>query len=464
VKPLLRFLNSFVSLFAQNDATPTRVDFRCNGQAAALILLHGFSGDTTATWAGFPDFLLSEASMSTWDIYGLGFPSSLRIDIPKVWAADPEIEILAQGLSTTLKLAPFHKYKVLALAAHSMGGLVAQRAILNDRELAGRISKLFLFGTPTGGLPKSRLVSKLKRQFQDMSPDSDFIKHLKRDWKKQFGERPPFDLWVVAGDRDDFVPPSSSLVPFPKNVQAVVPGNHLEIVKPFSATHQSVRIVVDSLSGIHRKLVPVDGARLAVELGQFRSAVDTLLPMRANLDNNALVSLALALEGVGREAEALTILETYGHKKSTDAIGTLAGRLKRRWLATRNTKDFARAKALYEEGVCQSEENSDPDQSFYHLINVAFLELMDLPPASAITEPCKQLARRALAHCKECAPSQWRSATEGDAHLILGDIDIGFSEYAAAIGKTSSQREIDSMYAQAFELPKGFLENRAWCD
>jgi pimeloyl-ACP methyl ester carboxylesterase len=452
LKSILRFLNSFVSLFAQNDAAPSRVDFRSEGQAAALILLHGFSGDTRATWAGFPDLLLSETSISTWDVYGLGFPSSLRIDIPKVWAADPEIEILAQGLSTTLKLAPFHKYKVLALAAHSMGGLVAQRAILNDGELSGRISKLFLFGTPTGGLPKSRLVSKLKRQFQDMSPASDFIRDLKRDWKDQFGEHPPFDLRVVAGDRDDFVPPSSSLVPFPKRVQAVVPGNHLEIVKPSLATHQSVRIVVDSLSGTQRKLPAVDGARLAIELGQFRSAVDTLLPMKADLDSNALVSLALALEGVDRAPEALNILETYGHKKSTDAIGTLAGRLKRRWLATRDAKDFARAKALYQEGVRQSEENGDHDQSFYHLINVAFLELMDLPPASAISEPCKQLARRVLAHCKECAPSHWRSATEGEAHLILGEIDTAFSEYAAAIGKTSSQREIDSMYAQAFRV------------
>jgi hypothetical protein len=54
----------------------------------------------------------------------------------------------------------------------------------------------------------------------------------------------------------------------------------------------------------------VDGARLAVELGQFRSAVNTLLPMRADLDNNALVSLALALESLDRETEALNILET----------------------------------------------------------------------------------------------------------------------------------------------------------
>jgi hypothetical protein len=84
------------------------------------------------------------------------------------------------------------------------------------------------------------------------------------------------------------------------------------------------------------------------------------------------------------------------------------------------------------------------------LINVAFLELMDLPPTSAVSDQCKQLARRALEHCQKSAPGQWR--TEGEAHLILGEIDDGFSAYAAAVAKASSQREIDSMYAQAFRV------------
>jgi pimeloyl-ACP methyl ester carboxylesterase len=452
MKSILRFLNSIISVFPQNDATPTRVNFRTEGHEAALILVHGFSGDTRATWGAFPNFLLAEPRISTWDIYGLGFPSSLRIDIPRVWAADPEIDILARGLATTLNLSPFNRYKVIAFAAHSMGGLVTQRAILDHSNLTERVSKLFLFGTPSGGLPKSRLVSRLKRQFRDMSPASDFIVALRSDWKNQFGERPPFDLWVVAGDRDEFVPPSSSLIPFPRNVQAVVPGNHVEIVKPLSGIHQSVRIIVDTLSGADRELPAVDSARLAVELGQFRHAVDTLFPMRENLDNNALISLALALEGVGREADALDILETYGHKKSSDAIGTLAGRFKRRWLATRDAKDFARAKILYEAGARQSEEAGDHDQSFYHCINITFLELMDLVPTSAVSENCKQLARKTMDHCKQCESSQWRSATEGEAHLVLGELEKGMTAYKEAIGRTRSQREVDSMYSQAFRV------------
>jgi hypothetical protein len=355
-------------------------------------------------------------------------------------------------LATTLRLSPFNKYKALAFAAHSMGGLVTQRALLDHPGLSKRVSKVFLFGTPSGGLPKARLVSTLKRQFRDMTPNSEFITNLRKDWKVKFGDHPPFDFWVTAGDRDEFVPSSSSLVPFSKHVQAVVPGNHLEIVKPLTASNQSFRLVADSLLEARRDLPALDSARLAVELGQYRRAIETLLPMKEHLDSNALVTLALALEGVGRSVDALSILETHGHQKSTDALGTLAGRLKRRWLISRNAKDLASAKTLYAEGARQSEENGDHDQSFYHLINLAFLELMELPPASAVSAECMLLARRALEKAQLCSQSQWRSATEGEAYLILGDIDKGFSAYTHAIAGARSQREIDSMYGQAFRI------------
>ena len=66
------------------------------------------------------------------------------------------------------------------------------------------------------------------------------------------------------------------------------------------------------------------------------------------LDSDALASLALALEGLGRGAEALSVLEKHfkGGTSSTDAQGILAGRLKRRWLVGRVQSDLDRAKQL----------------------------------------------------------------------------------------------------------------------
>jgi tetratricopeptide (TPR) repeat protein len=216
-----------------------------------------------------------------------------------------------------------------------------------------------------------------------------------------------------------------------------------------------VRLVVESLAGINRLIRPVDSARLAVELGRFRKAVSILQPSTSELDDNALVSLALALEGIGQGTEALRILEAYykgGNISSLDALGTLAGRIKRRWLVARASSDYYRAKELYKIGLEQAELYGDHDQAFYHAINVAFLELLGLPVTSAVSPSCRALAERAMEHCKHCAISQWRLATQGEALLILGDSAQAFACYDDAIKLTSSQRDIDSMYSQAFRV------------
>src|SRR6185312_12806079 len=80
------------------------------------------------------------------------------------------------------------------------------------------IGYVVLFGTPSKGLVKAVVGGLLKRQLADMSPWSWFILSLRYKWKVRFRRDPPFALRVVAGDRDEFVPPRSSLRPFPDAV------------------------------------------------------------------------------------------------------------------------------------------------------------------------------------------------------------------------------------------------------
>lgn len=432
---------------------PQNIAFRVNSSRAALVLIHGLTGNARDTWSRFSELLLKESSLATWDVHSVGFPSSMRVDVPNVWDADPELALVARQLITTLSVEPFRTYEVIAFAAHSMGGLVVQRALLDDPALAAKTSHVFLFGTPSLGLPKSRLVKKLKRQFRDMSPSSDFIRSLRRQWNKKFSQ-PQFALRVIGGERDEFVPSSSSLKPFPSEVHAVIPGNHIEIVRPVTAQDQGFRIVLEALAGKNRPLPPIDGARLAVELGKFKEAVAVLLPQVSNLDDNAAISLGLALESIGRGAEALEILVARyeGRKSSTDVMGTLAGRLKRRWLASGNAVDYERALALYAAGLREAENADDHDQAFYHAINISFLKLIHLRVSGAITEDIEEMARKALDHCDHCKESQWRIATEGEALLILGKLSDGIARYRQAICMSGSQREIDSMYAQALRV------------
>jgi alpha-beta hydrolase superfamily lysophospholipase len=60
--------------------------------------------------------------------------------------------LLADGLRTAPLLPPFDQYQLIAIVAHSMGGLVVQRELVDDDQLAGRSNHVFMFGVPSASL------------------------------------------------------------------------------------------------------------------------------------------------------------------------------------------------------------------------------------------------------------------------------------------------------------------------
>ena len=115
---------------------------------AAIVFVHGFGGDASSTWGRFPGDLRDAPALRDWNIYSLGYASSLAPDLRGVWAGDPGIETLATFLNTCAAQAPLDSMRTLALVAHSMGGLVVQKALVDFPELAGRVSHVLLYGTP----------------------------------------------------------------------------------------------------------------------------------------------------------------------------------------------------------------------------------------------------------------------------------------------------------------------------
>ncbi len=427
----------------------TTFPFREWRKDAAVVLLHGFTGKAKETWNDMPLYLMGDERLQSWDIFGLGYPSSLRIDIP-VWDADPDLTMLAIQLVTTLSQPPFSNYKALCIVAHSMGGLIAQRALLDDDKLLARVRHLVLFGTPSAGLVKAGLASWLKKQVRDMAQDSRFVQGLRSDWDGKFRPRHPFKLHVVAGNLDQFVPPNSSLQPFPRECWNAISGNHLSIVKPETPLHPGLVLLKNILSGGSMTLSSIDSARIAIEERQFQKVVTMWGHQPEKLDSEALVDLALALDGLGQSKEALAILERSPCiSNSTDAMGVLAGRLKRRWLIERQQEDWDRSRKLYAAALGVAEDTSNHDQAYYHAINVAFLDLMRTLPGSAIPASVQDLARKALDHCQHASYTHWRLATEAEAMLLLGDTASARARYALAIARARSPRDVDSIYAQA---------------
>src|SRR5207249_2632860 len=111
--------------------------------------------------------LIGIQDFAGWDIVSLGYSTALRPDLVGIWSADAPIAKLADLFRTTVNFG-LQKYQTIAILAHSMGGLVVQRALVDDAHFSDKVSHLFLFGTPSNGLKKTSFVTFLKPQLRDM--------------------------------------------------------------------------------------------------------------------------------------------------------------------------------------------------------------------------------------------------------------------------------------------------------
>lgn len=438
----------------ENLYEPSLVLKRAQGGHAAVVFIHGFHGDVNETWTLFVEQLLNDCRLSDWDVYSVGYPTNLSIDLP-IWTSDPDIRLCAAGLATKLRHAPLDRYKAVALVAHSMGGLVVQRAILDCEDLRQRLTHAVIYGTPSAGISKAVVGARLKSQARDMRVGSQFVTELRKEWKERVGENPSFSFTVVAGETDAFVPPSSSIDPFPQEQQAVVPGNHVEIVRPDSVDHLSYQLLYKTLTDSRGSRSIVESARLAAEHNEFDRVIALLMPGADGLDANAIVTLSLALESVGREDEAVDVIEQWNLGSggvTLDPIGVLAGRLKRRWLVSRQQRDLDRALELYGEGLEKAESSTNHSQAYYHAINLAFLRLVITPPNGTVPIEAKEFAKRALTHVNASEESQWSLATRGEACLLLGELTAASDAYRMARKRVKTLRESDSMYIQAVAI------------
>jgi len=412
----------------------------------ALIFVHGFGGDIAVTWGRLPEFLQQERQLDEWDLFSIGYPSNLTFDLPGLWSADPDINAIGRRLRSLAEFPPFNRYRALALAAHSMGGLVVQRAIVDDEAFARRLVNVILFGTPSLGLIKASLGASLKRQASDMCEGSAFLNDLRQRWSEKaagFG----FRFRAVAGDTDEFVPRESSIRPFRDDQTAVIRGNHLQIVKPVDENSESVRLLVAELTR--------QSIQTSLEAQDFQRRIADLWPTRDRLDPKAAVSLALALQRLDREPDAYEVLKSnYDRMKSSgnvnpDALGTFGGLMKRRWMAHRTVESGQQALDLYSEGYDLAVAKGRHEQAFYHAINLTFL----LIAFADDPQRAREFARRVLKHCdadevESKRPNIWRSASRGEAYLALGESDNAIAAYTEAL-RDPLPWQRDTIYQQA---------------
>jgi tetratricopeptide (TPR) repeat protein len=204
---------------------------------------------------------------------------------------------------------------------------------------------------------------------------------------------------------------------------------------------------------------PWNAARVAIESRNFHRAIELLETQEAELDQEGLVQLALSLEGVGRQDDAIALLVRHG-TSSTDAMGVLAGRLKRRWLLCRGDRDATVAHKLYADALALALAAEDYTQAYYHAINVAFFQFFK----GRSRKDARVTAKHVLEYCAKAKAEElagdrkWRLATEGEALFHLDRIEEAYDCYRQAVEQNVTPREVESMYSQALYLSRGICD------
>lgn len=183
-----------------------------------------------------------------------------------------------------------------------------------------------------------------------------------------------------------------------------------------------------------------------IALGKYNTVINSLLPKLKTLDSKGLERLMYALEGAGREDEAMKILEEHTMAKdNSKLLGILGERYKRQYLNSFNAEDLKKALRHYAEALKRAEEKQDHHQIYYHAINLAFLSLLQ-EDKLAMTA----YAERALeATEKDPFPSLWKMATLGEVFLYKGEFEKS-KEYYTKAAAMAGLREKISIHSNAY--------------
>lgn len=418
------------------------------GNNNALLFVHGFSGQAAATFGKIPDYLQAYEGLAGWDMFPVGYTEYVSPDMGKnIWASVNDIQRIADFLETSIQ-HKFGDYSRIAIVAHGLGGLVAQEALLGlSAKHLERISHVLLFGTPSTGVSQDALGKMANNRLSDLGSESEFIKQLRKQWDNRFKDQAPFSFKAITGTQDTVAPPLLSTACFNPDDCLTIGGDHFGMIQPESEQSDAFELIKNTLCGnaFHQQYSNKEEINLA--LGEYEAVINKLLPKASSLDVRGLVRLVFALEGSDRQNEALELLNKHPQAQTnSNLMGILGGRHKRRYLETYEAKEAERAMEYYQKGLEIAVGKDDNEQIYYLAINLAFLNLVYLDDKSAM----RKFANQALEACKEDPfPSLWKTATQAEAALYMGDFDSSKQKYAAAADKAGIREKL-SIYNNAY--------------
>jgi pimeloyl-ACP methyl ester carboxylesterase len=228
-----------------------------------VVFVHGLTGNIKTTWlateggASFLQLIASDKSLQDYDVYSFGYRSKKFRGAPIEYAA-VQLQRAIDNIVTAARIDS------IVLVAHSMGGLVCMRYIINQLSLNKKppITGLLLYGVPSTGseminyakavgfgiaikVPIVRGVMNLffnaQRQIADLATGSKFLADLHDQWALRVVNgghegAGPGRMWlpvrVVTGEDDIFVSEASGKGLYGAIDWLPIPSGHVALVKP----------------------------------------------------------------------------------------------------------------------------------------------------------------------------------------------------------------------------------------
>ncbi|NND50819.1 MAG: hypothetical protein HKN54_00335, partial [Flavobacteriaceae bacterium] len=395
-----------------------------------------------------PYLLAEEKRLDGWDMYPFGFNPNVNPKLGKeVWATIKDINRISDNLSSAIKYK-FGDYDRIAIVAHSLGGLVAQRAILNlDETNRSRISHLLLMGTPNNGITNDAVKKLWKNKISELIQDQPYISNLRTDWANTFKASYPFELKVVASTKDDYVSKDSNLDPFDKKHWVTISGDHFSMVKTETKDNDAFHLILETLTNNNFFNQFTDEEEVNLLLGEYDSVIRKLEPHLDDLDERGLEKLIHALEGVGRSDDAIKILKTHEiAQNDSDMLRNLGDIYKRKYLSDSKASDGQSAFDCYNKAYKIAKKNNEIEDAYLSAINLAFLNLM----LEEDIQDMQKFAKRALkAAAKYPLENVWNLATIAEANLYLGKLKKTKKYYKKA-AKNAGVRDKIAIYSNAY--------------
>lgn len=414
----------------------------------AIIFVHGFSGEAHESFGKMPELLMEEKLLDGWDMYPFGFHANINPEHGKeVWATVNDIKRIADNLSSAIKYK-FHQYDRIAIIAHSLGGLVAQRAILNlDKDNKSRISHVLLFATPSDGITNDAIKKLWKNKIYELVSGQRFILSLRKHWNESFSERYPFTFKTVTATKDDYVTTDSSLKPFKKENWVTVSGDHFSIVNVANKENDSYQLILHTLTNNTFFNKYTNPREINLVLGEYDAIIRELEPKLDELDEQGLETLIHALEGVGRSNDAEHILKTHPIAiNDADMLQLLGDLYKRKYLDNSKLSDGKAAFNCYTKALKLAQKDGQTEQICKNAIDLAFLNLM-------MEEDYKDmdtLAKIAITAAKSFKfDKAWKLRSLAEGHLYLNDLETSKTYYKEVAKKASIKEKIE-IYSNAY--------------